>query len=53
MRAWNGCNYQACPKCDSCAVCGDFHGNFVGKCGEDCPYRWYHRIRDWLRRLVK
>lgn len=45
------CKYAACPKCDACNVCRDFHGNFVAGCGDDCPYRWYHRVRDWFRRL--
>ena len=45
------CPYDACATCDACAVCRDFHVNFVGACTEAlCPYRWYHRIRDWWRR---
>ena len=46
------CPYHACDQCDACAVCRDFHGNFVAGCSSaTCPYRWYHRIRDWWRRL--
>jgi hypothetical protein len=44
------CKYTACPKCDACNVCMDFHGNFVAGCTEPCPYKWYHRLRDWFRR---
>lgn len=48
------CRYAACPACDGCGVCRNFHGNFVGRCGEgDCPYRWYHRVRDWFRRAIE
>jgi hypothetical protein len=50
MTAWNGCPYLACPKCDSCAVCMDYHGNFVAGCTDPCPYTRYHRLRDWWRR---
>ncbi len=47
------CPYKACASCDCCAVCGSFHGNFVGGCKEgQCPYRWWHRIRDRVRRWL-
>lgn len=48
------CPYAACPACDGCGVCMNFHGNFVGRCGDgDCPYRWYHKIRDRIRRWLR
>lgn len=47
----DACPYPSCPQCGGCGVCRDFHGDHYGGCGEDtCPYRWYHRIRDWWRR---
>ena len=47
------CKYQACELCDGCGVCGDFHGNFVGRCDdEDCPYGVWRRVRDAIRRLI-
>lgn len=49
-RAERTCRYEACPNCDWCGVCGEPHGNFVAGCGDNCPYRRYHRIRDWFRR---
>lgn len=46
------CPYRSCPQCGGCGVCQDFHGDVYGGCKEDtCPYRWYHAVRDWLRRL--
>jgi len=45
------CPYESCRACGGCAVCGDYHGDVYGGCAEGrCPYRWWHRVRDWCRR---
>jgi hypothetical protein len=47
------CRYEPCPACDCCGVCRTFHGDFIGACTEDrCPYRWWHRVRDFFRRVL-
>lgn len=45
------CPYNSCTQCGACGVCRDFHGDHYGGCTEACPYRWYHRVLDYLRRL--
>ena len=45
------CPYASCEQCGACAVCHEFHGDNYGGCADSCPYRWYHKVRDWFRRL--